>query len=245
MIDWKIAKIASSGMRGMRIRLRPMTIRPSDTAWRKPPWGAAVRTPAPAVMRPSRPSRPPSVVVVLVVFGDRVTGQRQEDVVERRPAEADVVDGDPRFVEVADDLRQVRRPVVGRDREPAGVQVEGAFTGETADEDLACALDVVTGMDDDLDAGAADLSLELVGRAAGDDLAVVDDRDESASSSASSRYCVVSRSVVPSRTSAADDVPHAQPAARVETGRRLVEEQQAGWPIRALPRSSRRRIPPE
>ncbi len=32
MIDWKIAKIASSGMRGMRIRLRPMTIRPSDTA---------------------------------------------------------------------------------------------------------------------------------------------------------------------------------------------------------------------
>ena len=48
---------------------------------------------------------------------------------------------------------------------------------ETADEDLACALDVVAGMDDDLDALAADLRLELVGRAAGDDLAVVDDRD--------------------------------------------------------------------
>ena len=106
-----------------------------------------------------------------------MTGQRQEDVIERRPAEADVIDGDPRLVEVADDLGQVRRPAVGRDREPAGVQVEGAFAGETADEDLACALDVVTGMDDDLDAGPADLRLELVGGAAGDDLAVVDDRD--------------------------------------------------------------------
>ena len=106
-----------------------------------------------------------------------MTGQRQEDVIERRPAEADVVDGDPRFVEVADDLRQVRRPVVGRDRQLAGVLVERAFARETADEDLACALDVVAGMDDDLDAGPADLRLELVGRAAGDDLAVVDDRD--------------------------------------------------------------------
>ena len=48
----------------------------------------------------------------------------------------------------------------------------------------------------------------------------------SASSSASSRYWVVSSSVVPSRTRPADDVPHAQAAARVEAGRRLVEEQQ-------------------
>ena len=32
-------------------------------------------------------------------------------------------------------------------------------------------------VDDDLDPLAADLRLELVGRAAGDDLAVVDDRD--------------------------------------------------------------------
>ena len=48
----------------------------------------------------------------------------------------------------------------------------------------------------------------------------------SASSSASSRYWVVSSSVVPSRDQAPDDVPHAQPAAGVEAGRRLVEEQQ-------------------
>ena len=47
----------------------------------------------------------------------------------------------------------------------------------------------------------------------------------SASWSASSRYCVVSTIVVPSAREAVDDVPQLQPAARVEAGRRLVEEQ--------------------
>ena len=46
----------------------------------------------------------------------------------------------------------------------------------------------------------------------------------SQSRSASSRYCVVSSSVVPARDPFADDVPHAEAAARVEAGRRLVEE---------------------
>ena len=39
------------------------------------------------------------------LLGD-VAGQAQEDVVERRPAQADVVDLDARLVEVADDLRR-------------------------------------------------------------------------------------------------------------------------------------------
>ena len=47
----------------------------------------------------------------------------------------------------------------------------------------------------------------------------------SASASASSRYCVVSSRVVPSADQRADDVPHAQPARRVEAGGRLVEEE--------------------
>ena len=49
----------------------------------------------------------------------------------------------------------------------------------------------------------------------------------SASSSASSRYCVVSSTVVPSRDEVPDDVPHAQAAARVQARRGLVEEEQA------------------
>ena len=47
----------------------------------------------------------------------------------------------------------------------------------------------------------------------------------SARRSASSRYCVVSSSVVPPRDQSFDDVPHPDTAARVEAGRRLVEEQ--------------------
>ena len=54
----------------------------------------------------------------------------------------------------------------------------------------------------DLEPLAAHAGLELVGGALGDHLAVVDDAIRSASRSASSRYCVVSRTVVPSATRA-------------------------------------------
>ena len=40
MIDWRIAKIASSGMRGIRLRLRHATTRPSLNARRTLPIGA-------------------------------------------------------------------------------------------------------------------------------------------------------------------------------------------------------------
>ena len=46
----------------------------------------------------------------------------------------------------------------------------------------------------------------------------------SASRSASSRYCVVSRTVTPDPASSRDRVPHLAAAARVEAGGRLVEE---------------------
>ena len=48
----------------------------------------------------------------------------------------------------------------------------------------------------------------------------------SASWSASSRYCVVSRTVQPSATRLADRVPHLAAGARVQAGGRLVEEDQ-------------------
>ena len=49
----------------------------------------------------------------------------------------------------------------------------------------------------------------------------------SASWSASSRYCVVSSTVVPGRHHVADHLPHLVAAARVQAGGRLVEEEQA------------------
>ena len=67
---------------------------------------------SPAVMRSSSPA--PSVGLGLLLGG--VAGERQEHVVERRPAQADVVDRDPRLVEVADDVDELLRAAVRRRR---------------------------------------------------------------------------------------------------------------------------------
>src|SRR5262245_25157382 len=53
-----------------------------------------------------------------------VSGQRKEDVVERRPAEGDVVDRDRRIVEPTNDLHERLRAPVRWHGQPAGVLVE-------------------------------------------------------------------------------------------------------------------------
>ena len=77
--------------------------------------------------------------------------------------------------------------------------------------------------------------LQLRRRALGDHRPPSITAMRSASWSASSRYCVVSSSVVPPSDQLADQRPHVVPAARVEAGRRLVQEQhrrasRPGWP---------------
>ena len=86
--------------------------------------------------------------------------------------------------------------------------------------------DVRPVVDDDLDALAADLVLELVRGAPRDDLAVVDDRDGVGQLVRLLQVLGGQQQRGAFAHQAPDDVPHAQPAARVETGRRLVEEQQ-------------------
>ena len=81
-------------------------------------------------------------------------------------------------------------------------------------------------VDDDLDPLAADLRLELVGGAAGDDLAVVDDGDLVGQLVGLLEVLGREQERRALADEAADDVPHAEPAARVEAGRRLVQEQQ-------------------
>ena len=108
-----------------------------------------------------------------------VTGQGEEHVVEGRAAQADVVDHDALGVELADDsARTARPPPSDRHGDLAGVVVDGrpaAAPGRRARaRRRRC---VAVSCDDDLDALAADLGLELVGGAPGDDLAVVDDDD--------------------------------------------------------------------
>ena len=80
--------------------------------------------------------------------------------------------------------------------------------------------------DDDLDPFATDLRLELVGGAAGDDLAVVDDGDRVGELVGLLEVLGREQERRALADEAADDVPHAEPAARVEAGRRLVQEQE-------------------
>lgn len=113
---------------------------------------------------------------------------------------SDVVDGDRGLVEVAHDLDEVPGTALRGDREPSRVIIDDDLALGVADEDLAGPGDLVGPMDDDLDAFTPTwaLSSSAVPQAMTrpwSTTAIV-----SASSSASSRYWVVSSSVVPRRT---------------------------------------------
>ena len=132
---------------------------------------------------------------------------------------------DPLVAEAPHDVHQLLGAAVRGDRETTRVLVERARAVDR--QQCGCALQVVPVVDDDLDALAADLRLELVGGAAGDDPPVVDDRDLVGELV---RLLEVLRGEEQRGALAhlrSDHVPHAEPAARVESRRRLVEEQQA------------------
>ena len=112
----------------------------------------------------------------------------------------------------------------------AGVLVERRLAVAVPAHDLGGPGDVVTLVDDDLDPRAAEVRLEFVGRAAGDDLAVVDDGDRVGQFVGLLEVLRRQEQGRALADQAADDVPHAEAAARVEPGRRLVEEQQLGPP---------------
>ena len=106
MIDWRIAKIASSGMRGTRLRLRQLITQPSATAT-SPARLARLALPflrSRSAPRPSAAAGPPR---------PRRPREREEDVVERRPAEADVVDRDRSLAEATHDVDELLRAALG------------------------------------------------------------------------------------------------------------------------------------
>ena len=165
--------------------------------------------------------------VVGVSSSAGVAGEGQEDIVERGPAQADVVDvrSPPR--------RSRARPGRAPRRRRWSATVRRRVCSSTVtspwqsrDRISVARLDLVAVADDDLDALAADLRLELVGRPAGDDLAVVDDGDRVGELVGLLEVLGRQEERHALAHEPADDLPHADPAARVEAGRRLVEEQQ-------------------
>ena len=170
-----------------------------------------------------QPSHAAHLIVVVGRFG-RMAGQRKEHVVERGSAKRDVLHSDAGLVKPAHRLHDRasapadadRHEVVGHGGRLVGHRRQRPH-GDVGQERVVEAY---------LQPLAADAVLELVrasrARSRGPDRSP---RSWSASRSASSRYCVVSRTVVPFGDETLDRLPELQPAARVKAGRRLVEEE--------------------
>ena len=160
---------------------------------------------------------------------DGLAGEGEEHLVERRAAQADVVDGDAALVEQAHD----GRPAGRRRRRPATETrwVSSSTRGGSAPTRSSIrrprrgrraaagrtSIDVAPGP-----------GLELVRRAGGDDAAVVDDHDVVGQLVGLLEVLRGEQHVGAVGDEAADRLPQLDPAARVEPGGRLVEQQQRG-----------------
>ena len=173
MIGDMVVNTSRSGTRLILIRLRLATIgavgerlaarrcaRSGATGLRLGNGGH--RSPPRARLRRSDCSQP-------LVLG-AVAGEGEEHVVERRAAQRDVVQCDAGRVEVAQRLGQHGGAAGDRGGEPAGVLVDldRAALGQLRRAPRARAGMSLAAGDHDLDPLAADLGLELVGRALGD-----------------------------------------------------------------------------
>jgi hypothetical protein len=96
----------------------------------------------------------------------------------------------------------------------------------------------------DLDDVAAGPLLELARGAGGHDPAVVDDHDPAGQVVGLVQVLGGQQHVGAGRDQRPDGVPELDPAARVQPGGRLVQQQQPRRPDQAAPRSSLRRMPP-
>jgi hypothetical protein len=136
-----------------------------------------------------------------------VAGQGKEDVVGDGAVEAQLADLDPRTVEAAHHLGQHRGATLDRDPDGMRLVIEDWVAGGQVAEQVVDLLEIALAIGDlrqpELDDLAADLSLELVLGALGDDLPGSMTAILSASRSASSRDWAVNRIVVPSATRSA------------------------------------------
>ena len=163
-------------------------------------------------------------VLLLVGVLGVVAGERDEHVVEGGAAQPDVVDLDA----AASSSRMTSASSLAP---PVTGTVILRVCSSTARsrpcrsrEHLAGGVDVVALVHDDLDALAADLRLELVGGAAGDDLAVVDDADVVREAVGLLQVLRGEQQRRAARDQLLDDLPQQLPVARVEAGGRLVHE---------------------
>ncbi len=149
-------------------------------------------------------------------------GQLEEDVVEGRAADGHVLDADRRHVEPPDRLGDRTPPILEGHPEHAVFEPSIAVRKRPQRREGGLALRGI--LQPNLEAVAADLSLQVVRRSLGDQPAAVDDGDpmgQMVGLVEVLRRQEDGRAVGDERL---DHVPEREAAAQVEPGRRLVEE---------------------
>ena len=161
----------------------------------------------------------------LVVRLQRVAGQREEHVVERGVAHADVLDVDAEVVEPPHRLGHHAPHLVHRDHDAVAAILDVGVAARERRQafDDAGGVGRMRRHDDDL--LAADSPLELGRHAPLDHLTVVDDRDLVGEAVGLLQVLRGEQRRHAARDQLVDQVPHRVAATRIETGRRLVEEQ--------------------
>ena len=184
--------------------------------------------------RRARSPSPPSPWVGRVVVGRVVVrlrrigatpGELEEHVVERRPPQPDVVDHDTGVRQHPGHLGERRHPVGDRGADPAVLLLaRGLGAGRPSDQVDHRAHVGALGHDD-VDAVAADAGLELGGRALGDDPSGVDDDDAVGELVGLVEVLGGEQDRRAAGDELADGGPHLPPVPGVESGGRLVQEQ--------------------
>ena len=207
--------MSRSGWRGMRSRLRrARTSRVGDGV------GERVHPPSPC------PLRPMPVFLLLVLLG-RAPREDEEHVVERRPAQRQVGHVDPRCVEAPHGLGDRPAAVAQEDHHRAVADARRLRGHRLERRDGPAGLGGV--LEDHLELVAADPRLQLVGRPLGDHGATVDHRDPVREPVGLVEVLGRQQDRRPLLHSGLDGLPELDPAARVEAGRGLVQEQDR-WP---------------
>ena len=163
-------------------------------------------------------------------------GQGEEDLVEGGTADADLVDGDGGGLEPVDARPPVGSgPAGGGDTGPAAGAVEpGGVAGDAA-QDATDGIEPGGVGQRHLDDVAADPGLQVPEGARGDGPAVVDDHDLIGQLVGLVEVVGGEHDVGAPGHEGPHGVPHLAAAGGVETGGRLVEEQQLGCPDQAGP----------
>ena len=159
----------------------------------------------------------------VVIIGRLPSVQVEEDLVERGPAQQHVVDVEAGGVERRGRRRAARRcrPVARPRRSPGGSRGRPVRRAPARRRrGRRRRRSTITRSPPSRSLSSAEVPSAITRPAP---MTVI----RSASWSASSRYCVVSSTVVPSATTCADRRPHLAAAPRVEAGGRLVEEEHA------------------